>query len=230
MLDPFSILQELVKPQDRLVSIPNLLKPLPIKQLYFGKGDNFVLIPDNPVKTLILAHWDRVPGSPGANDNGAACSELASAALNKWNPDSNTLIAWVDKEEPANGGMADGSRALRKYLQKNNIHPERVIVFDMDGIGDTLCLSNNYGTLSSTQKWIEEKANEIQLPMAQIVTPPSDNLSFVGSALLTTLPREEVEMKGWRPAWRTIHSENDNLETITPDILVKMANLMEKMI
>ena len=66
--------------------------------------------------------------------------------------------------------------------------------------------------------------------MAQIVTPPSDNLSFVGSALLTTLPREEVEMKGWRPAWRTIHSENDNLETITPDILVKMANLMEKMI
>jgi Peptidase family M28 len=93
------------------------------------------------VKTLV-AHYDRVPGTPGANDNSAAVFQLLYSIneLKKLNYAHNIQIILTDKEELMDGEslVNQGAYQLAHLFREKKINNCIFFVFDMCGIGDTL--------------------------------------------------------------------------------------------
>jgi hypothetical protein len=91
----------------------------------------------NPNRVVIIgAHYDTVPHSPGANDNGSAVAALLLLA--EWfkdNPAENTLrfVAFANEEPPFFKTEDMGSYAYARDLQSrgDNI----TAMFSMDGLG-----------------------------------------------------------------------------------------------
>lgn len=93
------------------------------------------------VKTLV-AHYDRVPGTPGANDNSAAVIQLLYS-INKIKSlkyAHNIQIIFTDKEELSaeESLVKQGAYQLAHLFLENKIDNCIFFVFDMCGIGDTL--------------------------------------------------------------------------------------------
>jgi len=93
---------------------------------------------------LFSAHYDRVPGSPGANDNSIAVFHLITAAIklairgtDRW------IIVFTDKEEIKSGESLEeqGSYSLAKKLISWGLEKARIFNFDACGIGDTFIFS-----------------------------------------------------------------------------------------
>ncbi len=101
----------------------------------------------------VVAHHDRVGGTPGANDNSAACFQLMRFAerLARWDRERpegareahNVKIVFTDGEEAAGtkGVAGQGSFALGSGLRKLRMTDEDVYVLDATGRGDTIVLS-----------------------------------------------------------------------------------------
>jgi len=93
------------------------------------------------VKTLI-AHYDRVNGTPGANDNSAAVFQLLYSIkkLKALKFAHNIQIILTDKEElvPGEPVINQGSYQLANLFKEKKINNCIFFVFDMCGIGDTL--------------------------------------------------------------------------------------------
>jgi hypothetical protein len=94
---------------------------------------------------VLTAHYDRVAGSPGANDNSAAVFQLLKAAirLNEQNIDQ-WIIIFTDKEELGQGeGIGEqGSFSLAQKLRSCGIVKARIFNFDACGTGDTFVFSS----------------------------------------------------------------------------------------
>jgi hypothetical protein len=133
---------------------------------------------------VLTAHYDRVPGSPGANDNSAAVFQLLKAALQPSGPpparsrfNKNDINRWMiiftDKEElqKGEGIRAQGSFSLAKKLRSWGLSNARIFNFDACGTGDTFVFSTtadyllkkklNYRRLGQTMRQLREKAMEI---------------------------------------------------------------------
>jgi hypothetical protein len=107
-----------------------------------GRG-GFPFNGQSPV--ILAAHYDRVPGSPGANDNSAAVFHLLKTALDLEKRDAGYwIIIFTDKEELAAGeGIRDqGSFTLAEKLKLWGLGNSRVFILDACGSGDTLIISN----------------------------------------------------------------------------------------
>ena len=111
-------------------------------------GGSFPFRGQSPV--VLTAHYDRVPGSPGANDNSAAVFHLLKAALtlnrqqiDKW------IIIFTDKEELQSGeGIGEqGSFSLAEKLRLWGLTRARIFNFDACGTGDTFVFSATAGFL-----------------------------------------------------------------------------------
>lgn len=93
------------------------------------------------VKTLV-AHYDRVPGTPGANDNSAAVFQLlySISKLKAFKSAHNIQIILTDKEElhPGESVVNQGAYQLAHLFREKKINNCMFFVFDMCGIGDTL--------------------------------------------------------------------------------------------
>jgi hypothetical protein len=97
----------------------------------------------NPV--ILTAHYDRAPGSPGANDNSAAVFLLIKAAgLLRKSGAGNWIAILTDKEElgPGEGIRSQGSYTLAESLCRNGLGKGRIFIFDSCGTGDTLVVSS----------------------------------------------------------------------------------------
>jgi len=102
------------------------------------------------MKTLV-AHHDRAEGTPGANDNSAACFQLMLFAerLLSGRRDGtypvahNVRIFFTDGEEAAGarGIAGQGAFALGEGFRKLKMTDDDLFVFDACGRGDTLVLS-----------------------------------------------------------------------------------------
>ena len=94
---------------------------------------------------MLSAHYDRVEGSPGANDNSAAVFHLLKTAsiLDQWNLD-NWMVVFTDKEELKEGeGVAEqGSFSLAEKLRDWGLENARIFIFDACGVGDTFIISS----------------------------------------------------------------------------------------
>ncbi len=154
---------------------------------------NVILDPPAAVPSpLFCAHYDAVPGSSGANDNGAAVCILIDLALELRRRGISARFVFFDGEETKNAGS-------RLYVsQLNRADLTSVINLDVCGYGDTLVICG---------KGHEKKAilqpfcgREILARyQGQLVRylPPSDDASFRSTRIPTLsmamVPRWDVQ-------------------------------------
>ena len=95
--------------------------------------------------TVLIAHYDRAEGSPGANDNSAAVFQLIEVATKlRAEGAEDWLIIFTDKEElKTSGSFQDqGSYTLAMGLRDIGLSEARFYIFDACGCGDFLILSS----------------------------------------------------------------------------------------
>ena len=166
---------------------------------------------------LLSAHYDRVDGSPGANDNSAAVFHLLSAAvtlarrgIDKW------IIVFTDKEELKAGESfeAQGSFSLAEKLKSWGLERVRIYNFDACGCGgafifsattDIILKDNERPNILNVRKAIRhlrdhalETARLLRLEKVLLApTPFSDDVGFLRAGLaaqtVTMLPLKEAE-------------------------------------
>jgi hypothetical protein len=163
--------------------------------------------------TILVAHYDRSPGSPGANDNSAAVFILIETAM-KLIKDriSNWLIIFTDKEELSGGeGIEEqGAYSLGLDLRKTEMASARIFIFDACGVGDTIIISTTADYFLKNESGGEKMRNSIRelrenalvavrnLTIGKAVlapTPFSDDLGFLRAGIaaqtITMLPTHE---------------------------------------
>ncbi|MDR2541940.1 MAG: Zn-dependent exopeptidase M28 [Treponema sp.] len=165
---------------------------------------------------LFSAHYDRVDGSPGANDNSIAVFHLLSAALyfvrqkiNNW------IIVFTDKEEIKAGESfeAQGSFSLGEKLKSWGLEKVKIFNFDACGSGDTFIFStttdhilknNKLPNISKVRNAILDLrdhalATALNLRLEKFLlapTPFSDDAGFLRAGIaaltVTVLPAKEA--------------------------------------
>ncbi|MDR3301893.1 MAG: Zn-dependent exopeptidase M28 [Spirochaetaceae bacterium] len=184
----------------------------------FGENRHFFLSGQSKEKPSIVlaAHYDSVPGSPGANDNASSVFLLIAAALElKKMPNQSWLIIFTDKEELTSGESlcAQGSYLLARGLKNIDIAEADFFVFDACGRGDTLIISTATDNLirgetgigaAQLQETLRRLHTKAQAAADRIFgtkhfsmpTPFSDNAGFLRAGLaagtITLLPEKEA--------------------------------------
>lgn len=85
---------------------------------------------------IMGAHYDTVPGSPGADDNASAVAGLLELArLHQETSSKKTLVfsAFVNEEPPCFGSPNMGSMVYAKYLKEQRILVEVMVSLEMIG-------------------------------------------------------------------------------------------------
>lgn len=183
-------------------------------------GKNHILVqyesrfynPRFRIKTVI-AHHDRVEGSPGANDNSAAVWFLMNWAVRiKDYPNfHNVRIFFTDGEELGwNTGVTEqGAFGIASTFQRLGIKNDDVFVFDACGRGEIPVLARlNLGVKSPAD--FLKKANDLYLRSQEMLktasggrwmtlpVPYSDNASFLACGIpavaITMLPADEASL------------------------------------
>jgi len=185
------------------------------KNIKPSTGGSFPFRKQSPV--ILTAHYDRAPGSPGANDNSAAVFQLLKTALRLGEQKFDCwIIIFTDKEElqTGEGIQKQGSFSLAKKLRGMGLGNARIFNFDACGTGDTFIFSSTVdyllkknrrsGLLSARQTitGLREKAlntarflrfNKILLAP----TPFSDDAGFLQGGIpvqtITILPAPEAK-------------------------------------
>jgi hypothetical protein len=170
----------------------------------------------NPV--ILTAHYDRFPGSSGANDNSAAVFQLIVTAQKLVSEkQSFWMIFFTDKEEIGEGESIEdqGAYGLASTLRDGGLADARIYVFDACGTGDTIIISTAADTLLKNEErapFIKlreliqglrahalESARDLRLDRVLLLpTPLSDDAGFLRAGLpaqtITVLPREEANL------------------------------------
>lgn len=161
------------------------------------------------VKT-VLAHYDRVEGSPGANDNSSGVFALMDFAvrLSRFRGVHNVRVFFTDGEElGAQGVREQGAYSLANVIQKAGIKDEDIFVFDCMGRGTVpvLGMNNFSGNMNSAFKKkysaLEKSAKAILSSTCQhwlnLPMEYSDNAGFLASGIpavvFTMLPDKEAQ-------------------------------------
>lgn len=198
---------------------------------------------------VVLAHFDRVPGAGGANDNGAGV--LALVDYLRRSP-GGLRVVFTDGEELGPGGAAiqQGAYALgRAWGSPRGVFP---VVLDMCGIGDTFVLGRgaeellrqvkprpNLGAEVERLRWTARRwlAGCGAGDTVEAHTPFSDDLGLLLAGMpavqVSLLPRKEAlaYRRGGHlpPAWKTMHTAADTPDTLWPGSRDLMAQLLSRL-
>jgi hypothetical protein len=156
--------------------------------LKLSAGDTFPFSGQSPV--VLTAHYDRVPGSPGANDNSAAVFQLLRTAQALCEIKArNWIIIFTDKEELKSGeGICNqGSFSLAKKLIKWGLGNIRIFNFDACGTGETLIISTTADFLLQDQmrEGLKRARQTVNMLREQAVTS-ARRVRFRNAILLPT--------------------------------------------
>lgn len=194
------------------------------------------------IKTLI-AHYDRVKESPGANDNSFAVFSMMNwaAALNEKNIRHNIRLIFTDGEE-MDELEGQGAFALAGTFRRLGITNDDVYVFDCMGRG-TIPVLQKPPLLDKAKPVFRKKFNELFNRTQAVlktatggswVTLPvswSDNAGFIASGipavLVTMLPSNEAS------AYMMALAKNPGLEDFvvnhkaaTPDERIRLSTML----
>ena len=182
----------------------------------FPPGQKLVRAFSGKSPVILTAHYDRVDGSPGANDNSAAVFQLLkTAAILADSGDDNWIIIFTDKEELKAGDKieAQGSFSLAKKLKSYSLENAKIYNFDACGTGDTLIISSTTdhilkngerpGLIEARKLIIQLRdhalaaAHSLRLDKVLLApTPFSDDAGFLRAGLpsqtITMLPAREA--------------------------------------
>lgn len=181
-------------------------------------GKNHILVqfdgrfynPQFKIKTVV-AHYDRVAGSPGANDNSAADWMILNWAVSLLSMKSfhNVRIFFTDGEELGmdTGVCGQGSFGIASVFRRLGITGDDVYVFDACGRGDVPVLSKTDLPPNVSKKFRTDflelygRAQDILRRSSPgkwvcLPTPYSDNASFLACGIpavaITMLPSNEA--------------------------------------
>lgn len=160
------------------------------------------------VKTII-AHYDIVPDSPGANDNSSSvfCLMDFAARLAHFKGVHNCRIFFTDGEELGSGGVVEqGAYSLASTMQKCGIRDEDIYVFDCVGRGTVPLLGLNVPPAKAPATFVKKfnaldqgtKAllSSLGLGWVNLPMPYSDNAGFLANGFpavaITMLPQDEA--------------------------------------
>lgn len=220
-----------------------------------GKNHIYVKFPlsqYNPmfkIKTVI-AHYDRVDGSPGANDNSAAifCLMETAVALSRSSAAHNMRLIFTDGEELGEGGVKDqGAYHLASLFKRLNILNDDIFVFDSMGRGEVAVISQPDfpSSLSSSflKKYnlLERKAEKLLISSTggrwfKLKTNYSDNAGFIVNGIpavaITMLPSNEITDYLHADAvetWTRFHTPADNFESLWPQSFEITKNILNNL-
>lgn len=200
------------------------------------------------IKTVI-AHYDRVENTPGANDNSAAVFQIIEWAkrLSLSPKKHNVRIFFTDGEELGESGVAEqGAFGIASKFRKLGIMNDEIYVFDCCGRGDVLVVSQmgqkNSGSTSFNQQ-LEKlftqtyKLAAFAAPQSWIKAsvPYSDNAAFIACGIpavaITLLPKDEATKYVFNNitplTWQLIHTPNDNLQSLDESSFSLMARVLD---
>lgn len=207
------------------------------------------------IKTVV-AHYDRAPGTPGANDNSAAVFTILQWAVKIFTACKtgqlsfhNVRIIFTDGEEEGEAGVKDqGAYALAALFRKLNLLDDDIFVFDCMGRGTVpvICENNLPSGASTTiknrvveleniaEKLISEAAGGRWFKMP---TSYSDNASFLANGIpavaITLLPAEEINLytkENIPPkTWSLFHTKQDDLTSLTPEAFQITARILDNL-
>jgi len=133
---------------------------------------------------MLVAHYDRAEGSPGANDNSAGVFLLLeTAAKLKKSSEKNWAVIFTDKEELKTGESieAQGAYTLALGLKRLKMEKAQVFCFDACGVGDTLIISTTANYLLKK----EVKGEKARLSALAVRTLEARTLELRDRALET---------------------------------------------
>lgn len=105
----------------------------------YGKSvSNLIAEKSGADKEMVIvgAHYDTVPGTPGADDNASAVAgllELARLHKDSLNKKTLVFVAFVNEEPPCFGSYNMGSMAYAKHLREQKISVEVMVSLEMIG-------------------------------------------------------------------------------------------------
>lgn len=105
----------------------------------YGKSvSNLIAEKEGTEKGVVVigAHYDTVPGSPGADDNASAVAgllELARLHGASMNKKHLNFVAFVNEEPPCFGSNKMGSRVYAKHLRDSKVPVDVMIALEMIG-------------------------------------------------------------------------------------------------
>lgn len=195
----------------RARAVPHSVVDLAGKRHLVVRFDQSAYDPHFRMKTLV-AHYDRAPDTPGANDNSAACFQLmlfAAQLAGGGAGTHNIRLFFTDGEEAAGtkGITGQGAFALGSGMRKLKMTGDDVYVFDACGRGDTLVLStagideSGRSPFNIKQRSLHERTVELARRVSRenwvrLPTPYSDNAGFIASGIpaqvITVLPHPEA--------------------------------------
>jgi len=250
---------------DRAAFIQNYLEKAgleaPIMQME-GKNHIYVKFPQNHYNPMfriktVIAHYDRFPGSPGANDNSAAVFCLMEWAKSVVSTGSTTggqyfhniRLIFTDGEElgAAGGVVEQGAFPLAQVFRRLGITNDDIYVFDCMGRGDVPILTQTILPPKTPQRFIkdfsalEQRAASLLHASANgrwfsLPCNYSDNASFIANGIpavaITLLPSPEVTAatRGEVPqTWQLLHTPQDNLESLTPQSFEIFYNILNNL-
>ena len=218
---------------DRFNNIINILEKNNINYIIqtipsFNAIGNIVvqLNPSKSKKIVIAAHYDNCPGTPGANDNAAACSILLDLIINNTNKTDYIEFIFFDLEEY-------GCIGSSYYLYSNKENIDYAINLDMCGIGENIIYShysfNNINKINF--KDINEKHKVININRL----PYGDANMFIEKGIETLYivnsTNKDVEwfhnyskgkIKGIPDFAKTMHTPNDVIDNLNFDQIEKI--------
>lgn len=220
-----------------------------------GKNHLYVKFPLNQYNPMfkiktVIAHYDRVENSPGANDNSAAvfclmewASKLARSGLVH-----NIRLVFTDGEELGSEGVSSqGAFALAAIFRRLGLLNDDVFVFDCMGSGNIPVLTETHlpsGAAASFKKRffeLEQRAEKILKTSSdgkwfRLPCNYSDNAGFIANGIpavaVTMLSSEDVSLslKGKMPeTWKRLHTMEDNLEHLDSSAFEKFHEILNNL-
>ena len=142
---------------------------------------------------LLSAHYDRVPGSPGANDNSIAvfhllntASILAKRGIDKW------IIVFTDKEELKAGESLEniGSFSMGEKLKSWGLEKAKIYNFDACGSGGVFIFSTTTDLILKNNSKTNGKGGNSEHPNIRKV---SKNIASLRDHALVTAQQLQLE-------------------------------------
>ena len=225
-----------------------------------GKNHIYVKFPQSQYNSMfkiktVIAHYDRFPGSPGANDNSAAvfCLMQWAAALVKRYASlpggfHNIRLIFTDGEELGSKGVSEqGAFPLAQVFKRLGIINDDIYVFDCMGRGDVPVLTQTLLPQRASRHFkqaftsLEDRAAALLQASAGghwfcLPCNYSDNASFIANGIpavaITMLPSQEISevLQGQKPeTWRRFHTLDDNLESLEPHSFEIFYNILNNL-
>ncbi len=224
-----------------------------------GKRHLYPVFPKNQYNPLfkiktIIAHYDRVAHTPGANDNSSSVYSLLLFAkrLIARTGIHNIRMIFTDGEELSEEGVSSqGAFGLALLFKKLGITKDDVYVFDCMGRGTIPVITETVLPKNAPRQFVkdfsqlEDRAEKIIKSVSggrwmKLPCNYSDNAGFIANGIpaiaFTMLPSQEADsffINGCQPeSWKKLHTMDDNLESlnekafeITAAILDELADL-----